>query len=74
MCTITDEEDIDVSSGEEDMGAEDVGISALNKKQMQLAAYEEPDDGEREIIQQDERHGGLSHIWLYAMRLNQWCV
>ena len=58
MCVVTDEGEDDVSSGEEDTAAEDVGISALNKKQTQLATYEEPDDEEREIIQQDVENGG----------------
>ena len=54
---LTDEEDNDISSGEEDTAAEDVGISALSKKQTQLASYEEPDEEEREIIQHDEEDG-----------------
>ena len=63
----TDEEDDDISSGEEDTAAEDVGISALNKKQTQLATYEEPDDDEREIIQRDVENGGRSFVLLHAM-------
>ena len=54
---ITDEEDNDISSGDEDTAAEDVGISAMNKKQTQLATYEEPDEEEREIIQHNGRDG-----------------
>lgn len=54
---LTDEGDDDVSSGDEDTAAEDVGISALSKKQSQLATYEEPDEEEREIIQHDEEDG-----------------
>ena len=55
---ITDEEDNDISSGDEDTAAEDVGISAMNKKQSQLATYEEPDEEEREIILHNEGDGG----------------
>ena len=57
ICMITDEEDNDISSGDEDTAAEDVGISAMNKKQTQLATYEEPDEEEREIIQHNGRDG-----------------
>lgn len=52
---MTDEDDI--SSGEEDTAAEDVGISAMNKKKAQLAAYEEPDDEEKEIIEDHVEDG-----------------
>lgn len=69
----TDEEDDDVSSGEEDTAAEDVGISALNKKQTQLATYEEPDDDEREIIQHDVEKGGRSFVMLHVMRGRSLC-
>ena len=68
MCVVTDEDEDDASSGEEDTAAEDVGISALNKKQTQLATYEEPDDEEREIIQQDVENGGWSFVLLHVMR------
>lgn len=57
MCIIKtnfvdEDDDDDISSEEEDATtAEDVGISALNKKQMQPVNYEEPDDEEREMIQ-----------------------